>query len=257
MQPKRTKYDTNPLDEKVADRAEESWGSSRPGPPTEEVRGGPTSDIGRTANEAARANPESESPTRLIDESFGASYPSVFVPPAKPRPAATYEPPRSPAASIYQLPPVPPASVYQPPPLPVIHSAQSKKVAGLGIPEKWAVILPYMPLYLALVAALVELIMVPRTETRVRFHAAQGLVLQIAITAVSTLLAFGGMVTGRWTGSGLFRIATTVFLIMSMVRVWKGAAPHYHRRRAQEMAGREDQPAKMSSRSRLEDERNR
>src|SRR6202140_3567741 len=66
MEPKRTKYDTNPLDGKVAERADKSF-ESRPGAPTEEVRGGPTRDIGRTENEAARAHPESESQTRRID----------------------------------------------------------------------------------------------------------------------------------------------------------------------------------------------
>ena len=80
MEPKRTKYDTNPLDGKVVDRADKSF-ASRPGPPTEEVRGGPTQDIGRTENQAARANPESEAPTRRIDGDKVTSYPSVFIPP--------------------------------------------------------------------------------------------------------------------------------------------------------------------------------
>jgi len=78
MEPKRTKYDTNPLDGKIADRAEKSF-ASHPAPPTEEVRGGPTRDIGRTENEAARAHPEAEAPTRRIDGV--TSYPSVFIPP--------------------------------------------------------------------------------------------------------------------------------------------------------------------------------
>src|SRR5713226_3022188 len=113
MEPKRSKYDTNPLDGKVADRAEESMGSTRPGPPTEEVAGGPTRDIGRTANEEERLNPEHEAPTKRIDD----TYPSVFVPPP-PRQSTTYEPRRAPAVNIYQPPPVPPPNVYQPQPMP-------------------------------------------------------------------------------------------------------------------------------------------
>src|SRR5712692_7000618 len=112
MEPKRSKYDTNPLDGKVADRAEESMGSTRPGPPTQEVAGGPTRDIGRTANEEVRLNPEREAPTRRIDD--GTSYPSVFVPPP-PRQSTTYAPPRAPAVNIYQPPPVPPPNLYRPP----------------------------------------------------------------------------------------------------------------------------------------------
>src|SRR6266853_6324904 len=136
MEPKRTKYDTNPLDGKLADRADKSF-PSRPGAPTEEVRGGPTRDIGRTENEAARANPESEAPTQRIDGDKVTSYPSVFIPP-KARPSTAYQPPPAPQANIYQPPPVAPANVYQPPPVPVSFSHGSPTVQGLGISEKWA-----------------------------------------------------------------------------------------------------------------------
>ena len=228
MEPKRTKYDTNPLDGKVADRADKSF-ASRPGPPTEEVRGGPTQDIGRTENQAARANPESESPTRRIDENFGASYPSIFVPPksvykTEPRPSVTYQPPRAPDASIYQPPQVPPLNIYQPPPLPVSYKPGS--VAGLGIPEKWANLLPYIPGHIGAVASIVELLLVPRTEARTRFHAAQGLALQAAILIITGVFGFVTLISGSGFGLGLFRAASTIFLIVSMIRVWKGR-PHH------------------------------
>jgi uncharacterized membrane protein len=237
MEPKRTKYDTNPLDGKVADRADKSRetmdpeNQGRPGPPTEQVIGGPTRNIARTENEAARAYPESESPTRRIDESFGASYPSIFVPPKSvyqtpSRSAATYQPSHTPEVMTYQSPQVQPASIYQPPPAPVPYKPASHKVTGLGIPEKWAVILPYLPFYLAIVAAIVELLLVPRTETRVRYHAAQGLALQIGITLISTLLTFAGVVSGRYTGAGLFSLVTGIFLVISMIRVWQGKSLH-------------------------------
>ena len=212
MEPKRSKYDTNPLDEQVADRANESLGSTRPGPPTEEVRGGPTSAIGPTENDAARWNPEAEAPTRRIDDEV-TSYPSIFVPP-KPRAPQFYEPPKVHAAHV--------ANIYQPPPVPIAFKPGSNTVSGLGIPERWAVIFPYLPFYLAIVAAILELVFVPRTETRVRFHAAQALALQIGITAISMLLTFGGLLSGRFTGAGLFNSASFVFLIIAMIRVWKG-----------------------------------
>ena len=227
MEPKRSKYDTNPLDENVADRAKKSWGqtsSETSGPPTENMGGGPTQNIGRS-DHAVQGYSESEAPTRRIDDSFGTSYPSIFVPPTS-RPSTTYQPPRVPITNIYQPPPAPPPSVYQPPRAPATYGAGSHTVSGLGIPEKWAVILPYLPFYLAMVVAIVELLLVPRTESRVRFHAAQALALQIGITAVSTLLTLGGVLSGRWTGTGLFSLATSVFLIISMIRVWKGN-PHH------------------------------
>jgi uncharacterized membrane protein len=226
MEPKRTKYDTNPLDENVADRATRTWSrdtGARPDSPTQNVSGAATRAIGRDAdaNEEARRNPETEAPTRRMDD----SYPSVFAY-GQPR-GVTYQPPQTPLANIYQPPPVPPPQIYQSP-FPTARPG-SRKVPGLGLQEKWAVILPYLPIgfVLAIIAAVVELYLVPRNETRVRFHAAQGLGLQIAIGAIGTLLTFGGLLlSDRFTGAGLFRVATFVFLIISMIRVWKGK-PHH------------------------------
>ena len=222
MQPKRGKYDTNPLDENVAEHADHEWGretAAHTGPPTQDMSGAATRDIGRTGNEAARQHPETEAPTRRIDD----TYPSVFAY-GQPR-AATYQPPRVPDASIYQPPPGQPPQVYQAPPSPVATKPGSRKVEGLGIPEKWALLVPYIPFFIAIVGAVIELLLVPRTEKRVRFHAAQGLVLQVGITSISTLLGFADLFTGRFTGASLFSAATFIFLIISMVRVWQGK-PH-------------------------------
>jgi uncharacterized membrane protein len=221
MEPKRTKYDTNPLDGKVADRAEESFESRS----TEEVRGGPTRDVGPSENETARAHPESEAPTRRIDDNLTTGYPSIFVPP-KPRPTSTYQPPRAPDPGIYQPPPVAPANIYQPPPALMQELSRSHSVAGLGIPEKWANLLPYVPGHIGAVAALVELLLVSRTETRTRFHAAQGLALQAAILILTGVFSFVSLISGNGFGSGIFGAASTIFLIVSMVRVWKGK-PHH------------------------------
>jgi len=222
MEPKRTKYDTNPLDGKVAERADKSFAS---GAPTEEVRGGPTRDIGRTENEAARSNPESEAPTRRIDGDNVTSYPSVFIPP-KARSSTIYQPPpAAPQMNIYQPSPVAPANVYQPPPAPVSFNHGSHPVRGLGISEKWANLLPYIPGHIGAVAAVVELLLVPRTESRTRFHAAQGLALQAAILILSGAFGFLTMISGNGFGSGIFGAASTIFLIISMIRVWKGK-PH-------------------------------
>jgi uncharacterized membrane protein len=217
MEPKRSKYDTNPLDPGVGERASNSFESTRPGPPTEEVRGGPTFEVGSHQGEVESY--QSEAPTRMIDDQV-TSYPSIFVPP-KTREYATYDPPRVSYEKIYQPPPVPPPSVYQSPSIPV-YQQRTTKVSGLGIPEKWAVTLPYLPFYLAIVISVIELLLVPRSESRTRFHASQALTLQIGITAISTILSLGSLFTDRWTGAGLFNIASVVFLIIAMVRVYKG-----------------------------------
>jgi uncharacterized membrane protein len=223
MEPKRGKYDTNPLDKKIADRAEQSFDSSRPGPPTEEVQGGPTRSIGpQNDSQAVRGYSESEAPTRLID--LASSYPSVFVNPP-PRQSATYQPPRVPVSNIYQPPPGPPPSIYQPPPTPFAQRG-AHKVGGLGIPEKWANLLPYIPGHIGAVAAVIELLLVPRSEVRTRFHAAQGLALQIAILILTGAFQLLTVITGSSFGSGLMRFASTIFLIVSMVRAFQGKTHH-------------------------------
>lgn len=217
MEPKRTKYDTNPLDDKVADRAEQSLSS----PQTEGIKGGETQAIGPNTAEAAR----SEAPTRRIDEKGVTSYPSIFIPAPQQQPGV-YLPPQIPLANIYQPPPYSPPNIYQPPPRPVSLPPRSHSVAGLGIPEKWANVLPYIPGHVGAVAAVIELLLVPRSESRTRFHAAQGLALQLAILVLTGLFSFISLITGNKAGSVLFGTASTILLIISIVRVLKGRSHH-------------------------------
>ena len=223
MQPKRSKYDTNPLDGNVAEQADRDWARDTESPidsPTQEMSGAATREIGPPSNEAARKNPETEAPTRRMDD----SYPSVFAY-GQPR-AATYEPPRMPYADIYQPPPAPLSNIYQPPPIPVSQSIGSRKVQGINISEKWANALPYCPFFIGLIASVVELLLVPRSEHRTRFHAAQGFALQIALLAIGSVFSVLQAITDSGLGSGLFKFAAFIFLIVSMVRVAKGQ-PHH------------------------------
>ena len=205
METKKTKYDTNPLDPDVAQRTEEVWGEEEAGPGTRQIPGS-TREVGYSANESARRNIYSEAPTRTFDDPpLDSPYQSVFAPPVQP-----------------------PQSVYQPNPylqMPVSPRPTSRSVAGIGLPEKWAMILPYAPFYIGVIASIIELFLVPRKEVRVRFHAAQGLALHVAILVLQTLFGVLGSITDSSIGGNLFKLAATVFLIISMVRVWKGE-PH-------------------------------
>ncbi|HXD33901.1 MAG TPA: hypothetical protein VN643_22470 [Pyrinomonadaceae bacterium] len=203
MEPKRTKYDTNPLDPDVARKTEEVWGQ---GDETGDVRG-VTSRVGPAPEDDPRQNVYSEAPTRTFASppSGDSSYPSVFVPP-------TYAPP----AEVYK----PPQGLYQ---QPAAQKTSSRNVEGLGLPEKWATVLPYAPLYIGVVASILELILVPRTEVRVRAHAAQGLALQLAFVAIGLLFGGIGAITGSSAGGSIFRFAAFIFLIISMIRVGQGA----------------------------------
>ena len=208
METNRSKYDTNPLDPDVERKAEESWGG---GNPTQQVGGG-TRQVGQqpeqSANDNARQNVYSEAPTRRYENPpLETSYPSVFVPP-------TYAPPAQ-----YQT--TAPPNAYN---SPIKNPPTSRPVIGLGIPEKWAVLLAYAP-WFGIVASLVELFLASRREMRVRFHASQALALHIAFLVLSTILGVIGALSDNQFGRSLFGAATTIFLIISMIRVWRGE-PH-------------------------------
>jgi uncharacterized membrane protein len=207
METKKSKYDTNPLDPDFVRQTDEVWGESDQRPDTQQVRGATNQP---SVTDSARSNIYSEAPTRRIDDPpLDAPYPSVFVPPPYTPPPAPNPLPRP----LYQQGP----QSSQPP--------SSRKVPGIGLPEKWAAMLPYAPFYIGVVVSLLDLLLVPRQEVRVRFHAAQGLSLQIAILAIATIFDVIQSVTNSSLGEILFGLASTIFLIISMVRVWKGE-PH-------------------------------
>ncbi|MFL6230229.1 MAG: hypothetical protein ACJ741_15765 [Pyrinomonadaceae bacterium] len=219
MPEKRSKYDTDPLDPDFARQTEEMWdgGETRP------VGSAPTGGVGGetrpvSPNDQARLNPEADAPTRRIDDAFTpSSYPSVFVPPA-------YQSPRPPAYQ-QQMPPQHFAQpAYAPPPQQQHYMLPTpdRNVAGLGISEKWVTALPYAPFYIGVVVSIIELLVVPRAEMRARFHAAQGLALQLGIIAISFALRMIGLVGGGNAGRIIFGIAAFVFLVYSFIRVLRG-----------------------------------
>jgi uncharacterized membrane protein len=224
MTEKRSKYDTDPLDPDFVRRTEENlWGSAR-APRPDETEPLPPPSV-------------TEEQTRRFDQQPTDSYPSVFVPPAyqPPRPEPPpYAQPR-PFTTFGAGPHEPPATSAPPPPGPSSpynpayqHHAPptSRPVARLGLPENVANVLPYVPFYIGLVAAIIELLLVPRTETRTRFHAAQGLALQLAVVVGSILFQTIRSITGSGIGGVLFSLAALVFLVVSAVRVWQGK-PHH------------------------------
>lgn len=207
MTDKKSKYDTNPLDPDVERKTADVWGDLGGVNPTQQVGGGPTREVGNSADEDARKNVYSEAPTRRYDNPpLEAPYPSVFVPP-------TYAPPAQ-----YQS----RQNVYQ---APASNAPTSRPVAGIGVPEKWATMLVYMPSFIGLVIGLLELFLVPRKEVKVRFHASQAVALHIAILLVQTIFTVISTATGSSLGGSLFKVAAFIFLIISMIRVWKGE-PH-------------------------------
>lgn len=102
-----------------------------------------------------------------------------------------------------------------------------RKVEKIGLPENILVALPYLPFSVGLIAGILELLFVPKSEAKVRFHAAQGLAAHIGILIITTILGGLGEVTGiASAANGIFWIVTTIMLIVFAVKAWKGKPVH-------------------------------
>ena len=233
MSEKRSKYDTDPLDPEFARRTEELMGGAADASaPTADVsRERPTERVvaPQTAPQQQPA-PFNEDPTRRLGDlppraaappdTLNGSYPSIFVPPTYRPPAAGQVPFDNSAATRHFA-----GGAQTARTLPPQGKPSARPLPGLGLPENLSMILPYAPFYIGLAAGLVELLLVPRAEYRARFHAAQGLALQLAILAGSVLFWAVETVTGSGAGGWLFSLAANIFLVVSMIRVWRGE-PH-------------------------------
>ena len=188
-----TKYDTNPLD---PDFPEKARAAAAEGQPTNALpfQGPETQHFGTpapTEEQTRRFVPADGSP-------FSTSYSSQFS-----------------------------AGNYQPVSFANADQSVSRKVDKLGLPENVLTALPYIPWYIGMVAGLLILFLVPKSEAKVRFHAAQGLAAHIGILIVTTMLSLIGQITGvARVGNVIFQIVTTILLIVFAIKAWKGKPVH-------------------------------
>lgn len=195
---KKNKYDTDPLDAEVADRADAYW--STPDPATAPMQPQPA-----TVKPVQVA--DSEAATRHFDQSAKGytAYHSVFDNPAE-KPVPVDQP--KPAAKK------------------TIQRPTSRTVPGINLAENATLMLPYLPFYVGGIAALIELFLIPRSETRARFHASQGLAMHVVSIAISVILGFLNDFTGARIGSLAFSLAATIIFVVCLIRVWKGEPVH-------------------------------
>ena len=188
-----TKYDTNPLDpdfpEKVKAAAEAEVAT----------RALPYS--GAETRQFAGAVPTEEQTHRFASQEFSAyqaPYNGQYVP-------ANYQ-----AAGLADM-----------------DKSSSRKVDKIGLPENVLTAVPYIPWYLGMVAGIILLLLLPKSETKVRFHAAQGMAAHIGILIVSMILGIIGDITDfAEVGSFFFNLATSIMLVVFAIKAWKGKPVH-------------------------------
>ncbi len=103
----------------------------------------------------------------------------------------------------------------------------NRKIDKLGLPENILLALPYLPWGIGLVAGLIELLIVPKTEPKTRFHAAQGLALNVGILMITTILGVLDKISD-WVGLGsfVFAITMTILSIIWAVKAYQGKPIH-------------------------------
>ncbi len=95
------------------------------------------------------------------------------------------------------------------------------------MPENILVALPYVPFFVGMVAGILELIFVPKSEAKVRFHAAQGLAAHLGILIITTILGFASIgMNLADTASDIFSIVTFIMLAIFAFKAWKGKPIH-------------------------------
>ncbi len=108
-----------------------------------------------------------------------------------------------------------------------MNKSSSRKVDKIGLPENILTALPYIPWYVGMVASLIILFIVPKSETKVRFHAAQGLAAHLAILLVSAILGGIGNITDLANiGNGIFQLATMIIMLVFAIKAWRGKPVH-------------------------------
>lgn len=118
---------------------------------------------------------------------------------------------------------------YQPRPL-YDDNADKKKTHNIGsisLPENILTALPYIPFaYIGIIAGIIELIFIPKSEPKVRYHAAQGLAAQIGVWIVLAILGLFSWTDLGNVASTIFYISTTIMLIVFAVKAWQGKPIH-------------------------------
>ena len=188
----KSKFDTNPLDPEFPEKIREAQTNALP------------KNEFQTAEFPRGSVTEEE--TRKFDNQDFSAYQSPFNGQNVP--------------ANYQTTPL-----YTPPNM--SQSSSTRKVDKIGLPENILTALPYIPWFVGMIAGLIVLFVVPKSEAKARFHAAQGLAAHIGILIIGAILSGLGNVTDfANVGNGIFQVVTTIMLIIFTIKAWQGKPIH-------------------------------
>ena len=210
----KQRYNTNPLDQKVAERAQAEMGAENVDTeaPTREMSGHPHS------------LPVAGGPTGPI----GA--PTQPAPPGETAPGAptSSRPVGDPTQGLYTPPPGAPHP-YAPPP-PYLYPPRSDQLSGsgaFGLKPNFAAMLGYIP-FVGLVAAFLLVVLESKQNRFVRFHAKQALIAQLAFFVVWIVLSIASANAPGPLGILFFLARFAVFVgsfvgfIVMMAKAYQG-----------------------------------
>jgi uncharacterized membrane protein len=186
----KKKFDTNPLDPTFPEKAREAETNALP----------------QSAYETADFSPPSvtEEQTKRFAERDFAAYQSPYNGQNIP---ANYN--------------------YKTANLAGMNESSSRKVSKIGLPENILTAVPYIPFWMGLIAGLLLLFFTPKSETKVRFHAAQGLAAHIAVLIITGILSgVDNFIPFAGPANGIFWIVTTIMFIVFAVKAWRGKPVH-------------------------------
>jgi len=183
------KFDTNPLDPEFPERAKELQ--------TQTLK----AESGQTRRFAEPAPTEEQ--TRKLNA-------PVFE---------DYVPPQNDSLETTSLPLIPEADP---------GAKKKHSIGSISLPENVLLMLPYIPFtYIGLIAGIIELIFIPKSEPRVRYHAAQGVAAHLGITLVTMILGVAAIGSDlAEVASFIFGLVTTIMLLVFAYKAWQGKPIH-------------------------------
>jgi uncharacterized membrane protein len=108
-----------------------------------------------------------------------------------------------------------------------VNDSNSRKTSKIGLPENILTALPYIPWFVGMIAGILILLFVPKSETKARFHAAQGLAAHIGILLVTMILGFAdNFFSLASAANGIFQVVTMVMLIIFAIKAFQGKPIH-------------------------------